>query len=221
MDAVGGKLHTHFSAIRDKKLSENRKKAIDANKSEANKELVAEVEKLYERYNKIIKIRTKLTKIVNDFGYNSICFVKLENYQLVPLYSCSVVSDKYPNLQEATSETEALKHNIEALNRGISDCIGFMARNLIKAVNELCVKMPITAKTLLKIADEYTVIVPNDVEALNENILKVSGKCFDGKNLLDSYVNSCWLYVSFFLNRSKEGFRNDLITKEYWKGAIK
>ena len=69
--------------------------------------------------------------------------------------------------------------------------------------------------------EEYTVVVPSDVVALNEKIGMVTNKKYEGTNMMQSYINASWLYCSYFLNRNHQNFRKDYVTREYWEGALR
>lgn len=220
LDMVGGVLHKHFSEIKARKKEQLKKEMINNYKSQANKSLVEEVKALYLRYQKMMKAYQRLYRMLKDIGYNDICLEKLTIFDLIPLYSCEAFSD-YPKLQSPANGVDALKKNKELLQKGTHDLIGHTSRTLIKAVEKLCDKTPVTVKTLLTVENEYTVIVPNDVASLNEKIFEVTNRKYEGKSMIASYINFCWLYCSYFMNRNHQKFRKDYITKEYWEGVLR
>ena len=225
LDAVNGKLNTHFNAVKAKIEKDKKSKAITDSKAKRLGDLPEELKEQYARYKGIYTVIKRIIAIRNN-GVFETSHYQAPTLGVLDVYPLDELKDfeKYglaKKSADSISSEEQYRKTIEALKIRSLEYYTELCDSLLREFeNYISQNNIITLKTMLKCSELKFMIPPSLADKFEILTTKTGVPLFPIKNWNISVTNLCMLFITLVASPHGAKSIDNFKEWEYWKGVL-
>lgn len=222
MDGVDGHLYKYFTRYIAEMEQEEEAAGLEAFRRERYGAAEEEFREEFERFSKLHKMSNKLQRYIESYGLTANLSWTWKPYSPPEFYKCEIL-DTYPKQIdfEQGNDGDKYRRNKETAKKAIADIIYNLSDNCISMIQIFSNHAEISCKVAFK-GSNYKLAVKQGQEALNVGILESQLSCSlvstPSKNCA---IDACWIIARLFLNKTADGFKDEIVKREYWKELLR
>lgn len=221
MDGVDGHLYKYFTRYIAEMEQEEEAAGLEAFRRERYGAEEEEFRKEFERFSKLHKMSNKLQRYIESYGLTANLSWTWKPYSPPEFYKCEILGTYPKQIDfEQGNDGDKYRRNKETAKKAIADIIYNLSNNCISMIQMFSMHAEISCKVAFK-GSNYKLAVPQSQE-LEVDILESQLSCSlvstPSKNCA---IDACWIIAHLFLNKTADGFKDEIVEREYWEDLLK